>query len=244
MKRRLCLLLVLWIAHGEIAAATPEASTLKKSAAIPAHSFLNNFTGMSLADQDNKVFEPEQYVGRVLLFNFVFTHCTSVCPTQTKDLAQVQKSLPETIRDQVHFISVSIDPNNDTPKKMKQFATHFQVDFAHWSFLTGSPEQLSKLMARLNIFDPSETGQNTKPQIHRTSLWLVDKQGRMLQRYKGDPVDKERLVRELEQISHLTVSHRSPINSFRLTPEPNKLLDDRSSSACVNWRSSQCLWLS
>ena len=78
-----------------------------------------------------------------------------------------------------------------------------KADDRAWNFLTGDPAEIARLTERLHFFDELGEGLNSKPQIHRTSLWLVDKKGRMLQRYKGDPVDKERIVRELIQVVQL-----------------------------------------
>ncbi len=164
-------------------------------------SFLHNLEGLLLLDQSNKPFRPESLKGQVVLFNFIFTRCGSVCPTQTRDLATVQKRLGADVLDQVHFVSVSVDPDHDTPQVLNSFAQKMRANSDHWSFLTGSETQLQKLFDRLKV--KKADGQQSQIEIHRTSLWIVDKQGRMLQRYKGDPIDKTRLIRELTQIASL-----------------------------------------
>lgn len=166
-------------------------------------SFLNNFAAIALQDQSGKAFTVDQLDDRVVLFSFIFTGCDSTCPIQTRVLSQVLQDLPPGVRKQVRFVSVSIDPGNDTPEKMLKFARQMQADQDGWLFLTGDVLQLQDLARRLHLMD--EASPNT-PSIHRTSLWLVDKQGRMLQRYRGDPPDRERLVRELIQVSRLPVS--------------------------------------
>ncbi|HEX7026898.1 MAG TPA: SCO family protein [Gammaproteobacteria bacterium] len=172
---------------------------------IPSDSFLTNFAGLELVDQQGVPFQAAGLVNHVVLFNFIFTNCGSVCPMQTRTLAQVLEGLPADVRGQVRFVSVSIDPESDTPAKLQRFSKTMGADLDGWSFLTGDTLQVEALTQRLHIFDESETGQANKPEIHRTSLWLVDKRGRMLQRYRGDPPDKERLIRELAQVSRMTV---------------------------------------
>lgn len=169
------------------------------------NSFLNNFDGVDLVDQHGHSFQPAGLVNHVVLFNFIFTACSSTCPMQTRILAQAFQELPADVRSQVRFVSVSIDPGNDTPGKLHRFSKTMGADLEGWSFLTGDAGHVEQLTQRLHIFDESETGQANRPQIHRTSLWLVDKQGRMLQRYRGDPPDKERLIRELAQVSRMTI---------------------------------------
>ena len=179
------------------------ASPATPSAQFAADSFLNNLSGVNLVDQHGKPFEPGSLQNQVILFNFIFTRCGSTCPIQTKSLAQVFTKLPADVRDRVRFVSISIDPENDTSAKLQAFSHAMGADLDGWSFLTGDPKQIEELTQRLHLFDESDSNEATRPQIHRTSLWLVDKQGRMLQRYKGDPPDNERLIRELTQVSRM-----------------------------------------
>jgi len=166
-------------------------------------SFLSNFDNAELVDQKGQLFSTTQLQNQVVLFSFIFTGCNSTCPIQTKALSQVLKSLPQSVRNQVRFVSVSIDPGNDTPEKMQQFAQKMDADLDGWLFLTGDVIKLQNIARDLHLL--SETQPNS-PQIHRTSLWLLDKQGRMLQRYRGNPPDQERLIRELIQVSQLPIS--------------------------------------
>jgi len=106
----------------------------------------------------------------------------------------------------VRIVSVSIDPAVDTPQQLKQFANTLQADLAGWIFLTGKPDQIVRLTQRLNLFDEGTTNPSTRPEAHRTALWLMDQQGRMLQRYDGDPPDRQRLARELIQLSRMPVT--------------------------------------
>lgn len=181
-----------------------DGATSDAAGEIPPDSFLSNLSGMDLLDQHGRPFRAAGLMDRVVLFNFIFTNCGSVCPLQTRALAETFQGLPEDVRDRVRFVSLSIDPANDTPEKLRQFSKAMNADVEGWSFLTGDPRQIERLAERLRLFDPAESEEN-KPQLHRTSLWLVDRQGRMLQRYRGDPPDKQRLVRELSQVSHMTI---------------------------------------
>ena len=172
-----------------------------RAATIPTTSFLTNLVGLDLLDQNGEPFHVEQLKNKTVLFNFIFTTCSSVCPVQTKVLAEVMSEISAELRSQTQFVSISVDPVNDTPEKLNAFSVTHKANFSNWQFLTGEPEQISALTQRLLIFNEGEQNQ---PQVHRTSLWLVDKNGRMLQRYRGDPPDKARLIRELNQINRIT----------------------------------------
>lgn len=187
-----------------VAQPSPDSPGTATVPGIPPQSFLNNLVGMDLVDQHGRPFQATGLIDQVVLFNFIFTNCGSVCPMQTRILAQVLGDLPADVRDGVRFVSLSIDPGNDTPAKLSQFAKAMDADREGWSFLTGDARQIEQLAERLRLFDIG-AGPESKPEMHRASLWLVDGQGRMLQRYRGDPPDKERLVRELTQVSHMTI---------------------------------------
>ena len=101
-----------------------------------ATSFLTNFAPLKLVDQNGQPFAVQGLRGQVVLFNFIFTSCPNVCPVQTQALAEVQRAIPAVDRDRVHFVSVSIDPEHDTPAVLHSFARRFNLDFSRWTFVT------------------------------------------------------------------------------------------------------------
>ena len=183
------------------AAELPEHSS--SAASLPADHFLTHFQQIDLIDQAGQAFQPDRLTGRVLLVSFIYTRCASVCSLQTRVLAEVLQALPPDVRDQVRFVSLSLDPAYDRPQQLQQFAATQGADQPGWWFLTGDTAQIQQLTHRLRLFDESTPEQPAQLPLHRTSLWLVDAQGRMLQRYRGDPPDQERLVRELTQVSRM-----------------------------------------
>jgi protein SCO1/2 len=76
--------------------------------------------------------------GRPVILNFIYTSCTAICPVMTQIFAQIQRRLGEE-RDKVHMISVSIDPEQDTPARLREYAAQFQAG-AQWTFYTGTLE--------------------------------------------------------------------------------------------------------
>jgi protein SCO1/2 len=73
-----------------------------------------------------------------VMLNFIFTTCTTICPVMTSTFQQVQEKLGKN-RNEVRMVSVSIDPENDTPAKLKEYAAKYKAD-TQWTFLTGSLE--------------------------------------------------------------------------------------------------------
>jgi protein SCO1/2 len=74
--------------------------------------------------------------GKPLLLNFIFTSCTTICPVQTATFSQVQAALGD-LQNQVRMVSISIDPEQDTPARLRAYAAKFHAG-PQWSFLTGN----------------------------------------------------------------------------------------------------------
>lgn len=158
-----------------------------------ATAFARNFDGLRLQDQEGRRFSFASLKGQVLLVHFVFTGCSTVCPVQTRALAEVQKTLPSPARDGIRFLSLSIDPLSDTPAVLKAYAQRMGADLSRWSFVTGAPTDIERVTDRLRLFKPG----GKRPDDHTTSLWLVDARGQMVQRLSGNPPDSARVAREL-----------------------------------------------
>jgi len=164
--------------------------------------FASNFDGTRLLDQEGHPFAAARLAGKTTLYNFVFTGCSTVCPVQTRVLADVLRRLGPDVRDRVHFVSVSLDPLTDSPAVLKAYARAQDVDLKHWSFVTGRPADIDRVAERLRLFK-ADAGAR-RPDDHATSLWLADREGRLRQRYPGNPPDAARLVAELTQLDTLT----------------------------------------
>lgn len=123
----------------------------------------NYFTDLEVVDQNGK--RMRFYSGvlkdRVVLINFVFTNCLDACPMMTKKLIQTRKLLVDSVKDDIWFVSVSVDPERDTPEAMKAFAKKQGVDESRWLFLTGSKENLNIIVKRLGQYTPEVEAHST-----------------------------------------------------------------------------------
>jgi cytochrome oxidase Cu insertion factor (SCO1/SenC/PrrC family) len=80
----------------------------------------------------------------------MFTSCTTICSPMTANLARVQKKLLARGEKNVHFISVSVDPEGDTPEKLKSYAAMFHAQ-PGWTFVTGSRAQLELIWRAFGV---------------------------------------------------------------------------------------------
>jgi len=92
--------------------------------------------------------------GKVVLINFLFTACTTLCPVTTANLIKVQDALSERVGREIFFYSITLDPERDTPEVLTRYAEHFKVK-PGWTFLTGRPDEITMLRRRLGAYDPN-----------------------------------------------------------------------------------------
>ena len=159
--------------------------------------------GAQLVDQRAAPVADAALAGRVLLVHFIFTNCASTCPTQVRELAALHDGLGADVRAGVRFLSVSVDPLSDTPATLAAFARRMDADRPGWIFATGRPAQVQAVVERLQAMAPGR--KPPSPQDHRTSLYLFDASGQLVQRFAGVPLDRPRLAAEIGRL----VAHRA-----------------------------------
>lgn len=133
-------------------AAVGEAAGDKTREAIPSGPSRVAIPDVVVTDQQgNKVrFYTDLVRGRTVAVNFIFTTCTTICPPLTANFAKVQKTLMERGKADVRFISVSVDPEGDTPEKMKNYAELFHAQ-PGWTFVTGTRSNLEQIWRAFSV---------------------------------------------------------------------------------------------
>lgn len=98
---------------------------------------------LTLTNQlDRKVSLNKDLRGKMLVVNFIFTSCPTVCPQLTHNMSLVQKAFIKKNPDLVQFISISVDPWRDSVKVLRDFADRYNADHDRWWFLTGDADQI------------------------------------------------------------------------------------------------------
>ena len=134
---------------------------------------LGNVPAFQFHDQDDKPVTLESLRGSPWVADFIFTRCPGSCPMMTGKMAAMQKSLPW----QVKFVSLSVDPEHDTPAVLKEYAQTFSADESRWKFLTGDKGAImAQARGMLLTALPATADQ---PIIHDARFILIDGQGRI-----------------------------------------------------------------
>jgi len=111
------------------------------------------FGGLALVDQNGKTVDLYHDVieGHTVVVHSFFTGCTESCPVTMNTLKAVQGRLGDRMDREVRLVSISVDPANDTPAKLKAYAQRVQAK-AGWLFLTGSSEQVGNALKRIGQY--------------------------------------------------------------------------------------------
>lgn len=114
-----------------------------------------NVPDVSLVDQDGKPvrFYTDLVKGRVVAVNFVFTTCTTICPPMGATFAKLEKLVAGK---DVQLISVSIDPTNDTPERLKEWSRKFGAG-PGWTLVTGNRDEVTHLLKSLGVYTAGAT---------------------------------------------------------------------------------------
>ena len=135
----------------------------------------------SLLDEGSRAFTRESLHGHVWAVAFVFTRCPTACPRVTRTMRGLQE---EATRRGValRLLSVSVDPDNDSPEVLRHYAEEYQADRATWSFLTGEARAVRSTAEQGFKIAVDGTADPSKPDFgisHGTELVLVDGAGRV-----------------------------------------------------------------
>jgi protein SCO1/2 len=113
----------------------------------------NYFTDVQLINQDGKPvrFYSDVLKGKTVVVNAFFTTCTSVCPPMNRNMEKIQEVLGDRVGRDVFLVSITVDPQVDTPPRLKEYAQKFHAG-PGWIFLTGKKENLDWALYKLGQY--------------------------------------------------------------------------------------------
>jgi protein SCO1/2 len=148
----------------------------------------------ALTSQDGKTVTLLALRGKVLAVTFIYTSCPDICPLLTEKMAQVQDDLGAIFGSKVVFVSITLDPEHDTPQVLKEYAQLFGAKPEGWVFLSGSPDAIRDVTRRYGVyFDKRPDGSVDHTQL----TTLIDGDGQMRVQYLGARFDTEEFRHDL-----------------------------------------------
>ncbi|WP_191561053.1 SCO family protein [Metabacillus idriensis] len=138
----------------------------------------------SYQNQDGKTVSLNDLKGEIWIANFIFTSCDTVCPPMTAHMTELQKQLKEEGLD-VRFVSFSVDPEVDSPDKLKEFAGKYPLSLENWDFLTGYSQEDIDQFAKNSFKTIVQKPEGQDQVIHGTLFYLIDQNGKVMKDYNG-----------------------------------------------------------
>jgi protein SCO1/2 len=155
----------------------------------------------TLVNQDGQLFYSAVWQQKIVVVNFFFTHCGSICPKMTWHLQSVAKAFVG--NQQIQLVSCTVDPERDTPLVLKQYAAAYDIDSSQWNLLTGKKKDIYRL-ARKEFFLTATDGDGGENDfIHSDQLVLLDGQQQIRGYYSGiDDKQVKQLIHDIKKLSH------------------------------------------
>jgi protein SCO1/2 len=159
----------------------------------------------SLVNRDGRQIGLAELEGSPWVADFIFTRCGISCPRMTALMVMLGEALADDSR--IHRVSVSVDPEHDTPEVLQAYAGSFGVTDDRWLFLTGDRETIYPLMIEgfklgVDASPPPGMASEEEPILHSTRLVLVDGGGEIRGYYDGFHSEEfARLLRDLAAVS-------------------------------------------
>lgn len=165
------------------------------SAVIPDYSAVPEF---SLTERSNRPVTRKDLDGQVWVADFIFTHCAGICPTMSSNMQKLQDRLPKEVR----LVSFTVDPYNDTPEILTEYAKRYNADPDRWLFLTGDEQAIQNLSVggfKLAL-DPTG-GTEAEPITHSSRFVLVDRKGHIRGYYGTEEANTlDRIVADAKKL--------------------------------------------
>lgn len=113
--------------------------------------------------------------GHVVIYDFIFTRCAATCPMMAARMGELTRALKS---DEIRFVSISVDPEWDTPEVLEQYRRNVTKD-QRWIFLTGTREGVRELSVEgfMLAAEPPAESIDSGPIVHSSKFILVDRSG-------------------------------------------------------------------
>ena len=141
---------------------------------IPPFKFIN---------QDGKSVSNEDLLGHIYVADFFFATCPTICPKMTTNMAYIQNKFKE--KEDLRFISITVNPIDDTPEVLKEYANKVHADTKTWSFLTGNKDKIYDVAFKGFFVSTMKDSIAPGGFLHSKMLILIDRKGRVRGYFDG-----------------------------------------------------------
>ena len=156
----------------------------------------------TLVNQDNVSVSLSELQGSTVIMSFIYTRCvdSDACILFTENFKKIQDSFVDEDASDVVLLSISFDPEYDTPQKLKEFGELYNADFSNWHFLTGDHETVDNVTADYNVYNEHHDHLGDEPITHMLVSFLIDNDGYIRKEYYGNTWSTETVTEDIIKV--------------------------------------------
>jgi len=162
----------------------------------PAANGNNCLPDVSLIDQHGSAVSLASLKGKPVLVDFIYTSCASTCPMLTAKMAAIAHQLGPALGAGVTIVSISLDPEHDTPAELAKYAKSHDANGPGWIFLTGSPAKIDQVLALFNL---RRTREDNGSITHSIEAFLLGPDGHQIRQYSALDVSPDAVVGDVDR---------------------------------------------
>ncbi|MFH1498069.1 MAG: SCO family protein [Verrucomicrobiota bacterium] len=154
-----------------------------------------NLPDFALYNQDGQVVDIARYRGRFVLMNFIYTRCpiATMCPAATMNMMRTQDAAKQAGRTDLELISITFDPEFDTPGVLQEYARARGIDTTNFTFLTGPERAIKDLLTQFGVHTQFDGNMIQ----HTLATVLISPDGRIIHRADGSRWKPEEFLNKL-----------------------------------------------
>jgi protein SCO1 len=197
-----------WLENVVVTRETVDPSGIGKSVARVEPQPGDEVPNFKLVDQNGKRVGFHQYRGRVVVLTFIYTRCPlpDYCPLMTDNFAEIDKASkasPET-NPRLQLLSVTLDPEYDTPKVLREYADQHSEGSSQWDYATGTKDEIKQIATYFGMQYWTEGDQV----IHGLRTAIVGADGKLIKLYRGNEWKPDEIIGEIRSATEARSSQK------------------------------------
>ena len=151
----------------------------------------------TLTTQAGKRLSLSDFRGKVVAVTFIYASCADTCPLLTAKMVGLQNRLAAAFGPRAFFLSITVDPQRDTPEVLRRYAVAHGANLVGWAFLTGTPSEIREVARRYGVYYRKTPGGDVD---HTFLTSVVDQAGILRVQYLGVRFDPDELLRDIQAL--------------------------------------------
>ena len=149
--------------------------------------------------EEGNVIQLKELKGKTLVMVMIYTTCKAACPRLVADMRNIEKKIPEANKANVQYVLISIDPETDTPKRLKAFAIENKMDGKQWTFLQGD---ISSVREFANVLAVKYKEISPMDFSHSNIISVFNHEGELVHQQEGLGVDNKETIAKIIETSN------------------------------------------